>query len=117
MRVRIIGPEHLGQVCGRIATLLALNKTFKDDIAHLRSRRGALPNSQSPIAAVMGRWWRDHRIIAIPAPFHFAHFWKVNDRLLGKHNATKPNNAWWRWIRSGQRNPPVICKSAYRCCD
>src|SRR5437660_12798116 len=28
------------------------------------------------------------------------------------HNATKPNNAWWRWIRSEQRNPPVTTKTA-----
>jgi hypothetical protein len=44
-------------------------------------------------------------------------FGKLTIGLRGKHNATKPNNAWWRWIRSGQRNPPVICKSARRCCD
>ena len=26
------------------------------------------------------------------------------------HNATKLNNAWWRWFKPGQRNPPVeIC--------
>jgi hypothetical protein len=30
----------------------------------------------------------------------------------GKHNATKPNNAWWRWIRPGHCNPPVITKTA-----
>jgi hypothetical protein len=35
----------------------------------------------------------------------------------GKHNAAKPNNAWWRWIRSGQRNPPVITKTAHMQCD
>jgi len=27
------------------------------------------------------------------------------------------NNAWWRWIRSGQRNPPVITKTADVHCD
>jgi hypothetical protein len=32
-------------------------------------------------------------------------------------NATKPNNARWRWFRSGQRNPPVISKTAYMHCD
>jgi hypothetical protein len=38
---------------------------------------------------------------------------KVNELgRPGKHNATKRNNAWWRWIRSGQRNPPVISKTA-----
>jgi len=27
------------------------------------------------------------------------------------HNATRLNNAWWRWFKSGQRNPPVtICR-------
>jgi hypothetical protein len=26
------------------------------------------------------------------------------------HNATKLNNAWWRWFKPGQRNPTVeIC--------
>ena len=35
----------------------------------------------------------------------------------GKHNTTKRNNAWWRWIRSGQRNPPVISKTADIHCD
>jgi hypothetical protein len=26
------------------------------------------------------------------------------------NNATKPNDAWWRCLKSGQRNPPVaIC--------
>src|SRR5579859_2951147 len=41
----------------------------------------------------------------------FCSFSKVNE--LGqprKHNATKPKNAWWRWMRSGQRNPPVLAK-------
>jgi hypothetical protein len=33
-----------------------------------------------------------------------------------RHNATKPNNAGWRWIRSGQRNPPVIAKTANMHC-
>jgi hypothetical protein len=56
--------------------------------------------------------------IAIPALFHFAHFRKVNELgHPGKHNATKPNNAWWRWIRSGQRNAPVIAKTADMRCD
>jgi hypothetical protein len=48
--------------------------------------------------------------------FCFAHFRKVNGRPR-KHNATKPNNAWWRWTRSGQRNPPVITKTADIHCD
>jgi hypothetical protein len=49
--------------------------------------------------------------MALPAPFCFAHFRKVNELgHPGKHNATKPNNAWWRRIRSGQHNPPVIIK-------
>jgi hypothetical protein len=53
-----------------------------------------------------------------PPLFHFAHFRKVNELgHPGKHNATKPNNAWWRWIRSGQRNPPVITKTADMHCD
>ena len=25
-------------------------------------------------------------------------------------NAPKLNNAWWRWFRSGPRNPPVIIR-------
>jgi hypothetical protein len=25
-------------------------------------------------------------------------------------NATKLNNAWWRWFGSGPRNPPVIIR-------
>jgi len=66
----------------------------------------------------MGAVMEDHGIIAIPAPFYFAHFRKVDELgHLGTHNATKPNNAWWRWIRSGQRNPPVITKTADMHCD
>jgi len=53
-----------------------------------------------------------------PPLFHFAHFRKVNELgHPGKHSATKPNNAWWRWIGSGQRNPPVITKTADMYCD
>jgi hypothetical protein len=53
-----------------------------------------------------------------PPLFHFAHFRKVNELgRPGKHNATKPNNAWWRWIRSGQRNPPGNTKTADMHCD
>jgi hypothetical protein len=45
-------------------------------------------------------------------------FEKVNELgHPGTHNATKPNNAWWRWIRSGQRNPPVINKTPEMHCD
>src|ERR1700732_3550057 len=32
------------------------------------------------------------------------------------HNATKLNSCWWRWIRSGQRNPPVMIKTAHMHC-
>lgn len=35
---------------------------------------------------------------------------------MERHNAAKPNNAWRRWIRSGQRNPPVIGITAYLHC-
>jgi hypothetical protein len=50
----------------------------------------------------------------IPALFHFARFRKVNElEHPGKRNATKPNNAWWHWLRSGQRNPPVNAKTAH----
>jgi hypothetical protein len=30
-----------------------------------------------------------------------------------QHNATKLNIAQWRWIRSGQRNPPVAAQIAH----
>ena len=32
-------------------------------------------------------------------------------------NATKPNNAWWRRLGSGPRNPPVMTKTAHTRCD
>jgi hypothetical protein len=32
------------------------------------------------------------------------------------HNATKLNSCWWRWINSGQRNPPVMIKTAHMHC-
>jgi hypothetical protein len=32
------------------------------------------------------------------------------------HNATKLNSCWWRWIRSGPRNPPVMIETAHMYC-
>ena len=31
------------------------------------------------------------------------------------NNATKPNDAWWRCVKPGQRNPPVTICLDRRC--
>ena len=49
MRIKIIGPKHLGQIWGRIAMRLASNKTATDDMMLTSAQAGALQNSQSPM--------------------------------------------------------------------
>ena len=47
-------------------------------------------------------------------PGHRIRRFRASTVLAEMHNATKPNNAWWRWIRSEQRNTPVmicLCRS------
>ena len=74
MRIRIIGPEHFGQIWGRIAMRLASNKTATDDMMLTSAQAGALQNSQSPVDAVMGGDEVILGLLLTLALFHSAHF-------------------------------------------